>query len=690
MEEPGLLVRNKVKLTLTLYASEKALQRVKEIAVNVAGPDQRRAHTVHLNVPDNLTLVVGDNISQPDGTFVSWTHTYSEFGGSAVNGFWHIALKENLIEFLQERGVTAPVHSVFLHSWSITVPEVDYYSPIEHFGSVCSLVGDGTWKRGNPEPSQSGQSRTKSMGGRSWGVAQDLEGRILYTIFDQNVLARLEKDNTVTHLVENEDGHLDMPMTLDVCPRDGIIYVCSYGSSAIISYDPKTKRVRSHLGKVLNHPSACRFSRWPPLKDYLLVCDSGKHRILAYHPKTKKTMVLINSKGQQGLAHDDQPVGDTPLNFPTDMDISPGGVLAIADGLNHRIVLANLSETVQFALGQCILPGAIKMGAGSSTPRTGAAESLFDTGDLTSSESSESSPPSSAAASALATPLLWPFAPRWIEDGRTLLYIDADRHRISYISECGLNYRVGGQANPKLGFTSIDGTHVPSLVNNAQNATFNRPMDLWPIKMSEAAAASTPSYNLLVGDTDHARVRMITGFVPSRSVSKDKCAAAAAAHLSVVNTRNPLFLEEKGRLFFGMESWTKNTGEMSAPGDAFGCLSLSFVLRERKTGRAVRSGSKPAVYLSSFPEHQDKSYGSAAKSKPFPVWTSTVPGGTDVYPNRWNASRLDITGLSPGAYTYELWLDMSGTYRFHRPEYTPQVHATHLYLDPGQKIARRL
>jgi hypothetical protein len=598
-----------------------------------------------------------------------WEHDMSRpYAGFGVNGYWWLSL-------VPRKGSRAS--DTLLVDWTIHVKETDVMTMIRSYGTVKTIVGDGSWKKDKTRKSQSGQLATRSMGGRSWGVCLNPQGTIFYNSFDQGFVAYITKNNRIKHVVEN----LKRPMVMDFSQAN-VLYVADYGNNRIMTIPfkglrPGRSRPLLDRGQ-LKQPMACRFGNICPYKLY--IADTGHHRILEYHTKLKRLRVVAGT-GKQGFSGDGGNRLKAKLNYPIDIDVSSNEVLIIADSMNNRLRAANLTDEIKLFGGVALMPNEIRTFAGSGPPNNLKAKSPFDVkpNRRFNFDTNED------GLRATKANIQWPYSPRVDLGGRRIIK-KADNHRLRVIESCGLIYTVGG-VTKEVGFRHIgapDGKKIGDGGSPLQ-ADFNRVMDI------ELIPKGRGRLDILLGDTDNNRLRLIENI----ELRWSRRPHDRYTDLEIIQLRNGrILLEGRGRdrkQMLGFESQIKNFGNANAPGELAGCLGVLYALYEARTGKPVACGTKTPVFLTTNHLTKDDSFCDTHYRFPGTAKiTSSLPGAIDTYPPSTNA-QTDVSKVPDGVYLYTQHIDPNGYYTYQNRIPPPKTIAIRLKtVRKGRKRARRV
>ncbi len=531
MDDPGLVVRQmNVKVNLSLNGQGKGKKNgqgiPRDVDITIITPGRQE-----------LTLQEANRYRCPTGV--------NCFG---LNGIWILNL-------------TSP-RPVFLRSWAIDFT-VDAITPIEDYGTIETIIGDGSVydQADLSTQSQSGQDALGPLGGRSWGILLDANKTIYFNSLDQGYVARLRNDGTVEHLATG----LKMPMVMDFAPN-GDIYVAEFGGAQItrLSKASDYRQKTALLKDIVKQPMGVRFGRFGPQRGSILyIVDSGNHRIMTYNINNGQYQVLINESGDPGY-EEEATLKEAHLFYPIDIDVNEYGVMAIADGMNNRIRGANLGTEFQFAVGVIVPPGKVVNLAG-----------VGPSCDINQVENPMDSCPtgfSGDGGPALEAEINWPFNPRFDSQQR-LFFTDSDNHRIRVIEPCSLIYTIAGNAPlpQERGFRYIGsaGIDIGEGVNPL-DADINRAMDLYLDEKEPGV------FDLYIGDTDNNVVRKISNLI---FYNHGALPNGAFAKLEL-NQLTKGVLTANG--FLGYASHMENYGNLPAPGALLGCLPNMFSNLERK------------------------------------------------------------------------------------------------------------
>jgi DNA-binding beta-propeller fold protein YncE len=162
---------------------------------------------------------------------------------------------------------------------------------------------------------------------KPFGVAYDLQGRILVTDQVSGGLVRIDRDEARYDVLGTQGAvRLKTPMGLTVGPDD-TIYVADVGLKAVLALGPEgdVKGLFGSSGELENPTDVAVSSDG----SQLIVVDSWAHSVLTFDLATGS---LLHSFGGEGTAQG-------KFKYPTSVAVGPEGFLYVVDQLNNRIQL---------------------------------------------------------------------------------------------------------------------------------------------------------------------------------------------------------------------------------------------------------------------------------------------------------------------------------------------------------------
>lgn len=576
--------------------------------------------------PEGVTIIAPNHTTWSVSELENYSCSLQ--GCLALNGRWEVAFS-----------FPSPT---YVEGWSLYF-EVEQITPILSFGSVSTIVGDGSVYSGDDTSthSKSGQSALGPMGGRSWGVLFNSQGELFYTSFDQGFIAKLNQDGTITHLYEE----ISKPMVMDFDANEDL-YIAEFGGTSVVKLTKNSNYSQAErlMEGMLKQPMAARFGRVKG--DVLYVVDSSHHRVLAYNITTGDYKVIAGT-GKPGDGKLGIKATESELFYPIDLDVNEYDVMVIADGMNNRIKAVNLGESFQYVCGVVTPPQQIVnvCGVGPSCPD---AENPMDTckTDYTGD-----------GGLATKASINWPFDPRFDSRGR-LWFIDSDNHRIRLIQSDGYIYTVGGDAPlpQERGFRFIGSQNISiGDGGTALEMDINRAMDLAIVEKDDGV------FDLVIGDTDNNVVRLVQNVVLINNGSIE-----GDAKMRITDLEGGQIISDK----LGFESHFQNQGDLPAPGEMIGSFGTMYILTDTDY-RQLRAGFKgPSYFVNSYVVEDDIPSQIISLPTIASNFTTTTPGGVDVYGENLNA-RVDMSGLSDGEYYYFMMPDPYGWYYFSKSKGVP-------------------
>ena len=327
--------------------------------------------------------------------------------------------------------------------------------------------------------------------GRPGGVNFNSRGVMFYTLWDDGSLCQKHPTSS-TKVVTG----LDRPAGFDFLPNDDVVIAEFGGGGRIVTavfngtgYDPPRELILP--GFTIASPTAVRVG--PDSRIYIV--NTAGHEVISVVADGSDP-VRVAGTGVPGFDSDDGPVATERLSFPTGVDLTPSGLLVVADAHNNRLRAVNLNRSGSLTLaGRTIPAGRMVTLAGAGPASTG--PTLFDNG---------SRAWAGDGGHGRAVLMDRPASPRIYRDH--VYFVDADNHRLRVIDDLGYVHHVAGNAP----LPAQNGPRAPGSLGAdvgdggpGVGADINRPMDfhLQPDPSSVV--------DLYLADTDAHRIRMFVG-----------------------------------------------------------------------------------------------------------------------------------------------------------------------------------